>query len=96
MMPTKSKIILKEFTQKCNDHLSSVKIPTKIGKHKIELSSRTISDVIEKHTINFMIDYFGEDKAKKEGNDQYDAFCTENAWAPLCDNCAVEYIKKGD
>jgi len=38
-----------------------VQIPVRIGKHKLELSSRTLSDVIEKHVIDFAIDYFGED-----------------------------------
>ncbi|MEW6103742.1 MAG: hypothetical protein AB1630_08040 [bacterium] len=33
---------------------------------------------------------------KNEGNNQnnqYDAFYPENAWAPLCDDCAIAYIK---
>jgi hypothetical protein len=68
----KSKAILKEFAQKCKDHLTSVQIPVKIGKHKIELSSRTLSDVIEKHTIDFMIDYFGKDKVKFKNWRGYD------------------------
>lgn len=28
-----------------------------------------------------------------EKGSQYDAFCTENAIAPICDNCAVKYVK---
>lgn len=32
-----------------------------------------------------------EDVAK--GKDQYMAFNTENAWAPLCDDCAIAYIR---
>lgn len=71
-MSQQSKVILKEFTQKCKDHLNSAKIPIKIGKHKIELSSRTLSDVIEKHTIDFMIDYFGKDKVKFKNWRGYD------------------------
>jgi hypothetical protein len=31
-------------------------------------------------------------KAAKE-KDQYMAFNTENSWAPLCDDCAISYIK---
>ncbi len=31
-----------------------------------------------------------ETQQKKE---QYDAFYTESAWAPLCDDCAIAYIK---
>lgn len=71
-MPQRSKAILKEFTQKCKAHLNSVKIPVKIGRHKIELSSRTLSDVIEKHTIDYMIDYFGEDKVQFKNWRGYD------------------------
>lgn len=71
-MSQQSKVILKEFTQRCKDHLNSAKIPVKIGKHKIELSSRTLSDVIEKHTIDFMIDYFGKDKVKFKNWRGYD------------------------
>lgn len=71
-MSQQSKAILKEFAQKCKGHLNSVQIPVKIGKHKIELSSRTLSDVIEKHTIDFMIDYFGEDKVKFKNWRGYD------------------------
>lgn len=71
-MSQQSRTILKKFAQKCKSHLNSVKIPVKIGKHKIELSSRTLSDVIEKHTIDFMIDYFGEDKVKFKNWRGYD------------------------
>ncbi|MBE0415071.1 MAG: hypothetical protein IBX36_00815 [Dehalococcoidia bacterium] len=72
MTPTKSKIILKEFVQKCEGHLNSAQIPVRFGKHKLELSSRTLSDVIEKHTIDYMIDYFGEDKVKFKNWRGYD------------------------
>ena len=71
-MSQQSKTILKEFAQKCKDHLTSAQIPVKIGKHKIELSSRTLSDVIEKHTIDFMIDYFGKDKVRFKNWRGYD------------------------
>jgi hypothetical protein len=34
------------------------------------------------------------DTEKAAGNgDQYMAFNTEDAWAPLCDDCAIAYIK---
>jgi len=39
--------------------------------------------------------YVDSEKAKERGN-QYDAFYTENAWGPLCDDCAIEYIKSGE
>jgi hypothetical protein len=29
---------------------------------------------------------------RKRGN-QYDAFYTKSAWAPLCDDCAIAYIR---
>ncbi|MBI5188440.1 MAG: hypothetical protein HZA07_05140 [Nitrospirae bacterium] len=66
------KDILKMFTKKCKDHLNFVKIPVKIGKYKIELSSRTLSDVIEKHTVDYMIDYFGKDKVQFKNWRGYD------------------------
>ena len=71
-MSQQSKTKLREFTQECKDHLDYVKIPVKIGKYNIELSSRTLSDVIEKHTIDFMIDYFGKDKVKFKNWRGYD------------------------
>ncbi|MBI5188439.1 MAG: hypothetical protein HZA07_05135 [Nitrospirae bacterium] len=36
--------------------------------------------------------YVDSEDAAKDG-DQYMAFNTENAWAPLCDDCAIAYIK---
>jgi hypothetical protein len=71
-MPQEPKIVLKEFVQKCKAHLDSVQIPTGIGKYKLKLSSRTLSDVIEKHSIDYMIDYFGEDKVKFKNWRGYD------------------------
>lgn len=71
-MSQKSKIALKEFTQKCKNHLNSVQLPVRIGKHKLQLSSRTLSDVIEKHTIDYVIDYFGKDKVKFKNWRGYD------------------------
>lgn len=71
-MPGKSRAILKEFAQRCKDHLNSVNIPVRIGKHKIGLSSRTLSDVIEKHTVDYMIDYFGKDKVQFKNWRGYD------------------------
>jgi hypothetical protein len=67
-----SKTLLKNFALSCKNHLNSLEIPLKIGKHKIALSSRTLSDVIEKNTIDFMIDYFGEDKVKFKNWRGYD------------------------
>lgn len=71
-MKKKTKLILKEFSTNCREYLNSVNIPVRIGKHKLELSSRTLSDVIEKHTINYMIDYFGKDKVKFKNWRGYD------------------------
>lgn len=72
LVQIKSKIILREFTQKCKEHLNSAQIPVRIGKHKLELSSRTLSDVIEKHTIDYMIDYFGKDRVQFKNWRGYD------------------------
>lgn len=66
------KEILRVFTGECRKHLNSVKMPIRIGRHKLELSSRTLSDVIEKHTIDYMIDYFGEDKVQFKNWRGYD------------------------
>lgn len=71
-MPQKSKTLLIEFTQKCKENLKSVQIPIRVGKHKLELSSRTLSDVIEKHTTDYMIDYFGADKVQFKNWRGYD------------------------
>ena len=49
-----------------------MQIPVRVGKHKLGLSSRTLSDVIEKHTIDYMIDYFGEDKVQFKNWRGYD------------------------
>ncbi len=72
MAPTGSKRALKKFAEKCRAHLNSAQIPVKIGKHHLSLSSRTISDVIEKHTLDYMIDYFGKDKVKFKNWRGYD------------------------
>ncbi|MBP7886178.1 MAG: hypothetical protein KA076_03345 [Candidatus Marinimicrobia bacterium] len=71
-MNQKSKAILKSFTQECKNYLDSLQIPVIVGKHKLELSSRTLSDVIEKHTIDYMIDYFGKDKVQFKNWRGYD------------------------
>ena len=71
-MDGRSKAILKEFTRKCEGYLNSLKIPVRVGKHKLELSSRTLSDLIEKHAIDLMIDYFGKDKVKFKSWRGYD------------------------
>jgi len=34
-----------------------------------------------------------DSKEALENKDQYMAFYTENAWDPLCDECAIAYIK---
>lgn len=71
-MPKGSKAILKTFAKKCKDYLKSAQIPTRIGKHHLELSSRTLSDFIEKYTVDYMIDYFGEDSVKFKNWRGYD------------------------
>lgn len=54
--------ILRQFCTDCCSYLNAQSIETKIGKYRLELSSRTLSDIVEKRTIDYMIDYFGEDK----------------------------------
>jgi len=67
-----TKAILKKFSKECKNYLNTLQIPIRVGKYKLELSSRTLSDVIEKHTIDYMIDYFGEDKVKFKNWRGYD------------------------
>ncbi len=55
---------LKQFCIECKNYLNSAKITTTAGKYDLELSSRTLSDVIEKHAISFVIDFFGKDNVK--------------------------------
>lgn len=59
---------------------------------KCEMCKKKFSDKTMAVEVRF--GYVDKDEVKKEGNDQYDAFYTENAWAPLCDDCAVAYIKE--
>ena len=34
-----------------------------------------------------------DSKEIRKGEDQYDAFYTKSAWTPLCDDCAIAYIR---
>ncbi|OYT35047.1 MAG: hypothetical protein B6U87_00975 [Candidatus Aenigmarchaeota archaeon ex4484_52] len=63
-MKNKIKKKLNEFSLECKNHLNNLKIITTAGKYNIELSSRTLSDVIEKEVISFIIDYFGKNNIK--------------------------------
>ncbi len=49
----------------------------------------------ETMAVEVRFGYIDEDEAKKKDNNQYDAFYTEQAWAPLCDDCAIDFIKTG-
>ena len=71
-MKNKTKKRLKEFCLKCKDYLNSKKLTTTAGKYNIELSSRTLSDVIEKNVISFTIDFFGKDNVKYGSWSGYD------------------------
>lgn len=71
-MNQKLKAILKVFTKQCKEYLNSIQIPMRIGKYKIELSTRTLSDVVEKHVISFTIDFFGKDNVKYGNWSGYD------------------------
>ncbi|MEK7846947.1 MAG: hypothetical protein AAB257_08300 [Nitrospinota bacterium] len=46
----------------------------------------------ETMAVEVRFGYIDDEMAKKDG-DTYMAFTTENAWAPLCDDCAIAYIK---
>lgn len=63
-MKDKIKERLKQFCVECKDYLNSTKISTIVGKYGLELSSRTLSDVIEKHVISFAIDFFGQNNMR--------------------------------
>lgn len=57
---------------------------------KCESCNRKFNDKTFAVEVRFgLID---SEEAKKI-KDQYMAFNTENAWAPLCDDCAISYIK---
>lgn len=71
-MGNKIKKRLKEFCLRAKDYLNSLKIPTASGKYNIELSTRTLSDVIEKHVISFALDFFGENNVKYGSWSGYD------------------------
>jgi len=45
--------------------------------NNIELSSRTLSDVIEKHVISFAIDFFGENNVKYGNWSGYDVIIVD-------------------
>lgn len=57
---------------------------------KCEICKRKFKYKITAIEVRF--GYVDTNEAKKTG-DQYNAFYTENAWAPLCDDCAIAYIK---
>lgn len=57
---------------------------------KCELCKKEFDD--ETMAIEVRFGYVDSEQIKKDRG-QYAAFTTENAWAPLCDDCAVAYIK---
>ena len=65
--------LLRDFANKCREHLNSTGIPVAVGKHRLGLSPRSLSDLVEKHTVDFMIDYFGEKNVWFGDWDGYDA-----------------------
>lgn len=71
-MANKVKQLLKNFSLKCKDYLNNKKLVSVAGKYKIELSTRTLSDIIEKHVISFAIDFFGKDNVKYGNWSGYD------------------------
>lgn len=63
---------LKEFCLECKDYLNNKNLAAVAGKYDIDLSTRTLSDVIEKHVIDFAISYFGEDNVRYGNWSGYD------------------------
>ncbi|MBI4722640.1 MAG: hypothetical protein HY769_06555 [Candidatus Stahlbacteria bacterium] len=57
---------------------------------KCEICHKEFDDEITAIEVRF--GYVDSEKVPKDG-DQYMAFYTKNAWAPLCDDCAIAYIK---
>lgn len=57
---------------------------------KCEMCKQKFND--ETMAVEVKFGYVDSEDAAKDG-DQYMAFNTESAWAPLCDDCAIAYIK---
>ncbi|MBE0415072.1 MAG: hypothetical protein IBX36_00820 [Dehalococcoidia bacterium] len=57
---------------------------------KCELCHKEFDE--ETMAIELKFGYVDGEEAKERG-DQYDAFYTEEAIAPICDDCAITYIK---
>ena len=57
---------------------------------KCEMCKNEFNDDIIAIEVKF--GYIDSDLADKM-HDQYFAFNSESSWAPLCDNCAVKFIK---
>ncbi len=71
-MQNTTKSRLQEFCLRCKDYLDKQEISTIAGRYNIELSTRTLSDIIEKHAISFAIDFFGKDNVKYGNWSGYD------------------------
>lgn len=71
-MENKIKKQLKKFCAECQQYLNKEKLTFVAGKYNIELSTRTLSDVIEKNVISFIIDYFGEENVQYGNYSGYD------------------------
>lgn len=57
---------------------------------KCELCGKEFDE--ETIAVEVRFGYVDREEVAKAGN-QYMAFNTENTWAPLCDSCAIAYIK---
>lgn len=66
----KKKLI--EFAVKSVDYLNNENLKYTVGKYNLELSTRTISDVIEKYLVNYAIDYFGKENIEFGNYNGYD------------------------
>jgi hypothetical protein len=57
---------------------------------KCELCRKEFDEDVAAIEVRF--GFVDGEQAEKDG-DQYMAFYTENTWAPLCDDCAISYIR---
>jgi|GEM_PF-2020603 len=76
-MENKIKNSLRKFCAGCKDYLDNLKISTTVGKYNLEISSRTLSDVIEKHVITYAIDFFGRNNVKYGNWGGYDVIIVD-------------------
>jgi hypothetical protein len=63
---------LRQFADSCCKHLNEAQVQTSIGRHKLRLSTRTLSDIVEKLSIDHMIEFFGQENVSFKNWNGYD------------------------